>query len=114
LNDHKSQEASPLDASFILGGALMRQIRRPEEQISLPPGVFLIVRDLLNRLFHSQSTSGAGDRAMYDLSIRIDEAERRALHFLVGAIERSIHDSMTDEVPNLIAKEKQWIMSLPR
>lgn len=72
-----------------------------------------MIRELLNKGFETQRPQAELTQGNYEIVLRIDEAERRALHFLVGAIERSV-DSMTDEVPDLIAQEKRWITSLPK
>ena len=50
----------------------------------------------------------------YEIKFQVDEAERRAFNWLAGAIERAIPEIWTGEMEELIAKEKEWIMSRPK
>jgi len=65
-----------------------------------------VIREALDRNALKEVQLG-----QFDIVLRVDEAERRALNWLSGAIERGIAESMSNELPDLIAAEKAYIMS---
>ena len=73
----------------MLYDVLARTLRNPEARKEITPGNFEIL-------------------------FQVDEAERRALNWLVGAIERGVPDAMSGQVPEMIAEHKLWIMSRPK
>jgi hypothetical protein len=50
----------------------------------------------------------------YELLFRLDEAERLALNYLAGAIQRVVPDALAPVKPELIAEGKRWLLSRPK
>ena len=51
----------------------------------------------------------------YELLFRLDEAERQALHYLAGAIQRAVPEALAPVSPELIAEGKRrWLLSRPK
>ena len=82
-----------------------------EEKIHLRQGTFLVLWELLDRTLRNPEARKEGSPGSYEILFRVDEAERRALNWLAGAIQRGVPEVMLDELPELIAEEKRWIMS---
>ena len=66
----------------------------------------VLARTLRNPDARKETTPGK-----FEILFRVDEAEKRALNWLVGAIERGVPDATSVKVPEMIAEHKQWIMS---
>ena len=92
----------------------MRTIRADEEKIYMRQGTFLVIFQLLTRTLENPKARKEITPDNYEVLFSIDEAERRALNWLAGAIERAIPEVMSSELPELIAKEKRRIMSRPK
>jgi hypothetical protein len=84
-----------------------------EEKIHLRQGTFLVIWDLLTRTLRSSGVQEVSPGS-YEVLFKLDEAERRALNWLAGAIQRGVPEVMIEELPELIVEEKRWIMSRPR
>ena len=89
----------------------MRPIRVDEEKISLRRGTFLVLWDLLTRTLWNPEVRKEIAPGRYQILFEVDEAERHALHWLAGAIQRGVLDVMSNELPELIAEEKRRILS---
>jgi hypothetical protein len=50
----------------------------------------------------------------YEFLFRLDEAERLALNYLAGAIQRAVPDALAPVKPELIAEGKRWLLSRPK
>jgi hypothetical protein len=85
-----------------------------EEKIRLRQGTCLVIWEVLTRTLHNLDAWKEIRPGNYEISFRVDEAERRALNWLTGAIQRGVPEVMVDELPSLIAEEKRWIMSRPK
>jgi hypothetical protein len=92
----------------------MRPIHGDEENICMRRGTFLVLWDLLTRTLHDSGPPKEVTPGNYEIIFRVDEAERRALHWLAGAIQRGVLDVMSDDLPELVAKEKRRIMTRPK
>jgi hypothetical protein len=92
----------------------MRAIHGDEEQICMRRGTFLVLWELLTRTLRDPDSFKEVTPGNYDILFHADEAEQRALHWLAGAIQRGVLDVMSDELPELVAKEKSRIMSRPK
>ena len=77
-------------------------------------GTFLVLWQLLARTLHNQDSYTEVSPGNYEIVFRVDEAERRALRSLTGAIESGIPEVNHKEMPGLIRKEREWIMSRPQ
>jgi len=84
-----------------------------EEKIYLRQGTFLVLWELLNRNLGNPERRKEISPGSFEIVFHIDEAERRALNWLAGAIQRGVLAVMFDELPELIAEEKLWIMTRP-
>ncbi|MCU1286807.1 MAG: hypothetical protein JWO13_3157 [Acidobacteriales bacterium] len=91
----------------------MRTIHEDEENICMRRGTFLVLWDLLTRTLDNANSCREVAAGKYDVLFSLDEAERRALHSLTGAIQRGGIEVMSNELPDLIAEEKRRIMSRP-
>ena len=89
----------------------MRPLRDTEQAILLRRGTLLVLYGALTRTLRTPEAHQETAPGNYQLSFRVDEAERRALNWLTGAIERAVPDCLSDELAELIAEEKRWIMS---
>ena len=76
-------------------------------------GTFLVLYDVLARTLRNPGARKETTPGKFEILFRVDEAEKRALNWLVGAIERGVPDAMSVKVPEMIAEHKQWIMSRP-
>jgi hypothetical protein len=70
--------------------------------------------DVLTRTLRNPTACKETTPGNFEILFRVDEAERRALHWLLGAIERGVPDAMSSEVPGMIAEHNLWIMSRPK
>jgi hypothetical protein len=95
-------------------GIGMRPTREDEEKIYLRQGTFLVIWELLTRTMRNPDTRREVSPGNYEILFQLDEAERRALNWLAGAIQRGVPEVMFDELPELIAEEKRWIMARPK
>jgi hypothetical protein len=91
-----------------------RPICEDEEKIRMRRGTFLVLYDVLARTLRNPAARKETTPGKFEILFRVDEAEKRALNWLVGAIERGVPDAMSVKVPEMIAEHKQWIMSRPK
>lgn len=77
-------------------------------------GTFLVLWDVLERTLTNPEARKEAATERYEILFKVDEAERRALHWLAGAIERGVVDVWSAELPDLIDEHKRWIMSRPK
>ena len=91
-----------------------RLIYDDEEKIRLRRGTFLVLYDVLARTLRNAEARKEIAPGNFEILFQVDEAERRPLHWLVGAIERGVPEAMTSEMPGIIAEHKLWIMSRPK
>jgi hypothetical protein len=91
-----------------------RRIYGDEEKICMRRGTFLVLYDALERTLHSPEARREVTPGNFEIVFRVDEAERRALNWLAGAIQRGVLDVMSNEKPEMIADHKRWIMSRPK
>jgi hypothetical protein len=91
-----------------------RPIYDDEEKIRMRRGTFLVLYDVLARTLRNPDARKETTPGKFEILFRFDEAEKRALNWLVGAIERGVPDAMSVKVPEMIAEHKQWIMSRPK
>ena len=68
------------------------------------------------RIFKRESKVGKIDieYGNHELLFRLDEAERLALNYLAGAIQRAVPDALAPVKPELIAEGKRWLLSRPK
>ena len=85
-----------------------------EEKIHLRQGTFLVIWELLTRTMRNPDVRKEVSPGSYEILFQLDEAERRALIWLAGAIQRGVPEVMVDELPELITEDKRWIMSRPK
>jgi hypothetical protein len=85
-----------------------------EETIRLRKEPSLVVWELLMRTLWNQDAIKEVSPGNYELLFRLDEAERKALHYLTGAIQRSVPEALTPVDPELIAEGKRWLLSRPK
>jgi hypothetical protein len=69
----------------------------------------LLIRTLRNPEVRKEVSPGN-----YELLFRLDEAERLALNYLAGAIQRAVPDALAPVKPELIAEGKLWLLSRPK
>lgn len=70
-------------------------------------GTFLVLYDVLARTLRNPDARKETSPGKFEIVFLVDEAERRALNWLVGAIERGVLDAMSVKVPEIIAEHKQ-------
>jgi hypothetical protein len=70
--------------------------------------------ELLTRTLRNPDSCKEASPGNFEILFRVDEAEKRALHWLAGAIQRGVLDVMSDELPELISAAKSWIISRPK
>lgn len=92
----------------------MRPTHGDEENICMRRGTFLVLWELLTRTLRNPDLAKEVTPGNYEIVFRVDEAERRALHWLAGAIQRGVLDVMSNELPELVNEGKRWIMSRPK
>jgi hypothetical protein len=91
-----------------------RRIYGDEEKILMRRDTFLVLYDILARTLRNSEARKETTPGNFEILFQVDEAEKRALHWLVGAIERGVPNAMSLEVPEMIAEHKRWIMSRPK
>ena len=85
-----------------------------EERIRLRTGPSLVIWELLIRTLRNPDARKEVSPGNYELLFRLDEAERLALSYLAGAIQRAVPDALAPVKPELIAEGKRWLMSRPK
>jgi hypothetical protein len=84
-----------------------------EERIRLRKEPSLVVWELLIRALWNQDAVKEVSPGNYELLFRLDEAERKALIYLTGAIQRAVPEALAPVDPELIAEGKRWLLSRP-
>jgi hypothetical protein len=74
-----------------------RLIYDDEERIRLRRGTFLVLYDVLARTLRNPDAHKEITPGNFEILFQVDEAEKRALHWLVGAIERGVPDAMSSD-----------------
>jgi hypothetical protein len=92
----------------------MRAEPENEERIRLRKEPSLVIWELLIRTLRNQEARKEVSPGNYELLFRLDEAERKALHYLAGAIQRAVPDALAPVDPDLIAEGKRWLLSRPK
>jgi hypothetical protein len=85
-----------------------------EEKIRLRTGTSLVIWELLIRTLRNSEVRKEVSPGNYELLFRVDEAERLALNYLAGAIQRAVPDAVAPVKPELIAEGKRWLLSRPK
>ena len=85
-----------------------------EEKIRLRTGPSLVIWELLIRTIRNPSLRKEVSPGNYEIVFRVDEAERLALNYLAGAIQRAVPDALAPVEPELIAEGKRWLLSRPK
>ena len=85
-----------------------------EEKIRLRTGPSLVIWELLIRTLRNPEARKEVSPGNYELLFRLDEAERKALDYLAGAIQRAVPDALDPVSPELIAEGKRWLLSRPK
>ena len=85
-----------------------------EEKIRLRTGPSLVIWELLIRTIRNPSLRKEVSPGNYEIVFRVDEAERLALNYLAGAIQRALPDALAPVEPELIAEGKRWLLSRPK
>ena len=85
-----------------------------EEKIHLRTGPSLVIWELLIRTLRNPEARKEVSPAKYEFLFRLDEAERQALHYLAGAIQRAVPEALDPVSPELIAEGKRWLLSRPK
>ena len=91
----------------------MKTALRDEENIRLRKGPSLVIWELLIRTLRNPEVRKEVSPGNYEFLFRLDEAERLALHYLAGAIQRAVPDALAPVDPGLIAEGKRWLVSRP-
>jgi hypothetical protein len=91
-----------------------RRIYGDEEKICMRWGTFLVLYDVLEKTLHTPEAHREVTPGNFEIVFRVDEAERRALNWLVGAIQRGVLDVMSTGKPEMVAEHKRWIVSRPK
>jgi hypothetical protein len=73
-----------------------------------------VIWELLIRTLRNQEARKEVSPGNYELLFRLDEAERQALHYLAGAIQRAVPEALAPVSPALIAEGKRWLLSRPK
>ena len=92
----------------------MTAARRNEEKIPLRTGPSLVIWELLIRTLRNPEARKEVSPSNYEVLFRLDEAERLALNYLAGAIQRAVPDALAPVNPELIAEGKRWLLSRPK
>lgn len=87
---------------------------RNEKEILLRTGPSLVLWELLTRTMRNPEARKEVSPGNYEIVFRVDEAERRALHYLTGAIQRAVPAALAPVDPELIAEGKRWLLSRPK
>ena len=85
-----------------------------EEKIRLRTGPSLVLWELLIRTVRNPEVRKEVSPGNYEIVFRVDEAERLALNYLAGAIQRAVPDALAPVKPELIAEGKRWLLSRPK
>lgn len=85
-----------------------------EEKIRLRTGPSLVLWELLIRTLRNPDARKEVSAGNYEIVFRVDEAERLALNYLAGAIQRAVPDALSPVQPELIAEGKRWLLSRPK
>jgi hypothetical protein len=88
-----------------------RPIYGDETTIRMRRGTFLVLYDVLERTLHNPDARREVTSGSFEIVFRVDEAERRALNWLTGAIESGVLEVHTNEKTDMIVEHKRWIMS---
>lgn len=91
-----------------------RPINGDEEKIRLRTGPSLVIWELLIRILRNPELRKEVSPGNYELVFQVDEAERLALNYLAGAIQRAVPDALAPVEPGLIAEGKRWLLSRPK
>ena len=86
----------------------------PEQRIRLRTGPSLVLWELLIRTLRNPDARREVSPDNYEIVFRVDEAERRALNYLAGAIQRAVPDALSPVESELIAEGKRWLLSRPK
>jgi len=95
-------------------GIRMTTAPENEEKIRLRTGPSLVIWELLIRTIRNPELRKEVSPGNYEILFRLDEAERLALNYLAGAIQRAVPDALAPVEPELIAEGKRWLMSRPK
>jgi hypothetical protein len=95
-------------------GIQITSVPRDEENVRLRKGPSLVIWELLIRTLRNPEVRKEVSPGNYELLFRLDEAERLALHYLAGAIQRAVPDALAPVDPELIADGKNWLLSRPQ
>ncbi len=85
-----------------------------DEKIRLGRGPSPVLWELLIRTLWSPEARKEVSPGKYEIVFRVDEAERLALNYLAGAIQRAVPDALAPVEPKLIAEGKRWLLSRPK
>jgi hypothetical protein len=85
-----------------------------DEKIRLHTGPSLVLWELLIRTLRNPEARKEISPGNYEIVFRVDEAERLALNYLAGAIQRAVPDALAPVEPELIADGKRWLLSRPK
>jgi len=85
--------------------------RGNEEKICLQKGPSLVIWELLTRTLRNPEARNEMSQGNQELVLRLDKAERQALHYLAGAIQRAVPEALAPVNPELIAEGKRWLLS---
>jgi hypothetical protein len=85
-----------------------------EEKIRLRTGPSLVIWELLIRTLWNPELRKEVSPGNCELVFRVDEAERLALNYLAGAIQRAVPDALAPVEPELITEGKRWLLSRPK
>jgi hypothetical protein len=91
-----------------------REPTTSEERIHLRTGPSLVIWELLIRTLRNPEVRKEVSPGNCELLFRLDEAERLALNYLAGAIQRAVPDALAPVKPELIAEGKLWLLSRPK
>jgi len=82
-----------------------------EEKILLRTGTSLVIWELLIRTIRNPELRKEVSPGNYEILFQLDEAERLALNYLAGAIQRAVPDALAPVESELIAEGKRWLLS---
>jgi hypothetical protein len=89
----------------------MRSEPGVEETIRLRKEPSLVIWEILMRTLWNREARKEVSSGNYELLLRLDEAELRALYYLAGAIQRAVPDALAPVDSELIAEGRQWLLS---
>ena len=85
-----------------------------EASIRLRAGPSLVIWELLIRTLRNPEVRKEVSPGNYELLFRLDEAERLALNYLAGAIQRAVPDALAPVKAELIVEGKRWLLLRPK